>query len=109
MNNKEIYEVTREEYKDMLETIKPSSRDIHQYDNNDSKVFEIYSKTTGELLISRECFKNENKPEKYYIWNLPSKEDSLPPRPKYRLVLETPEEVQEYLNAVKRFKETHNA
>lgn len=94
-----IYEVTRSDYKNFLETIKSSIRDVREFNDGDYHCIEVYSKTNGDKLASRKFYMGDDKREEhYYIWNMPCAEDSVPPVPKYNLKLETKEEVQAFLN-----------
>ena len=94
-----IYEVTRADYKNFLETVKSSAREVKEFNKDDYHYIEVYSKTNGNLLASRKFYMGDEKhEERYYIWDLPCPEDSVPPIPKYTLNLETREEVQAFLD-----------
>lgn len=98
MENKEFYEVTREEYAAFVETLKPECRRIEVKEDKDSITYNIYSIKRDILLCSRES--NRHKPEKYYIYELADAEESKPAIPKTRLVLDSREQVQAFFNAV---------
>lgn len=101
--NDDIYEVNRIEYSSLVETIKPESRDIMQYIKDDYKYVDIYSKNTHNKLTSRVTYIGDMQSlsgEKYYIYNLPLPEERNPDIPKYKLELQTREEVQAFLDAI---------
>lgn len=100
--NKEIFEVSRKDYKNYLSELKSEAKEIHTFTEGMCEITEVFSKNTGNLLISRESWKNGE--EKYYIYSLPEPEERLPSIPRYQLVLETPEEVQNFLNYIKEKK-----
>lgn len=102
MINEEIYEVSRTDYLNALKTIKKEVRDIKVIKDGDFIYNEVYSKTTGELLVSRKTYIGQDFKisETYYLWSLPIAEDSVPPQPTFNLVLETKEEVQAFLQAM---------
>lgn len=110
--NEDIYEVTRIEYSSLVETIKPEARDIMQYVKDDYRYIDIYSKKTNTKLTSRVTYIGNIEPphsEKYYIYNLPQPEERNPDIPKYRITLETREEVQAFVDAIARMnKEQKN-
>ena len=98
MENKEFYEVSREEYAAFVETLKPECRRIEVKENKDSTIYNIYSIKRDILLCARES--NRHKPEKYYIYELANAEESRPPIAKTQLVLDSREQVQAFFNAV---------
>ena len=106
-----IYEVSRAEYKSFLETIKPSAREVKEEQVDKRHVaIKTFSKNTGKCLASRlttiqDDIDGNHEPEKYYIFELPEKDESLPPIPKISVVLETKEEVQAFLEGIKKMKE----
>ena len=96
-----IYEVNRSDYKNFLETVKSSIREVKEFNEGDYHHIEVYSKTNGAKLASRKFYMGDDKSEeRYYIWNMPCEEDMIPPIPKYTLNLETREEVQAFLDFV---------
>lgn len=104
MNN-DIYEVTRMEYSSLVETIKSEARELIQYEKDDYRYVDIYSKNTHQKLTSRVTYIGDmesQRGEKYYIYNLPLPEERNPDIPKYRIMLETREEVQAFVDAIAR-------
>ena len=99
MFNKEIFEVTREDYKNFIQTLKPEARDIkeNKVDNNHVAV-EIYSLKNNKCLASRVYNIEHKEPEQYYIFELPDTDESLPPIPKRYITLTTKEEVQKFFD-----------
>lgn len=103
MNEESIFEVSRDEYKNFVETINPESRYIEEIDlSRFSKATKIMSNKREVCLGSRVSYTN-NTPEKYYIFELPNKEElnPNPPVPKVKVVLETKEQVQKLLDFLK--------
>lgn len=98
MDNLDIYEVSRAEYAAFVETIKPAVRQIKVQEQEETTITEIYSNLRNELLCARYSFKES--PEKYYVINLPTAEESQPPVPKTQIVLETKEQVQTLMDAL---------
>ncbi len=108
MIDNEIYEVSRAEYKSFVETIKLETRDVKERIIDDKhKTIEIFSKKTGKCLIGRVIHIDEenHEPEKYYIYEMPDNDERLAPIPKIQVVLETKEQVQKFLEGMKRMKE----
>lgn len=103
MNEESIFEVSREEYKHFVETINPKARYVEEVElNRFSKATKIMSKKREVCLGSRVSYTNDT-PEKYYIFELPNKEElnSNPPVPKVKVILETKEQVQKLLDFLK--------
>lgn len=102
-----IYEVTRDDYVGFIETIKPEARrkEVIEADTIHT-IIKTFSKKTGKCLCSRIVNRSQTNPdpEKYYIFELPEAEESLPPRPKRKITLETKEEVQLFLNYISKMQ-----
>lgn len=108
MIDNEIYEVSRAEYKSFVETIKPETREIKERDiDEEHKTIEIFSKKTGKRLTSRiiHTAEKNHEPEKYYIFEMPDDDERSAPIPKVQVVLETKEQVQAFLDGMKKMKE----
>ena len=107
MQNKEIYEVTKTDFRAFAERLKPECcRTETIQPNEDFLQMYTYSKKTNILLCGRE--KELNASEKYYIFNYPEQDEWGPPIPKMKLVLETHEEVQAFFDALQKMKEQQN-
>lgn len=111
MNDIDIYEVSREEYKGFVDTIRPECRDVRiEEDNVDYTSAKIFSKKTGKCLCSRIARKPDSgkeEPEKYYIFETPDKDESRAPTPIYKLELKNKEEVQSFFDALAKQREEH--
>lgn len=110
MNNQSIFEVTRSEYKGFIETIKPEFKQVEELQLDKwHKAIRIISKKTGKCLTSRVIHLIEDEemhePEKYYIFEMPDDEERLPPIPHLQIQLETKEEVQAFLDGLKKMRE----
>lgn len=90
--DKEIFEVTKEDYMAFIRQIKHGYFYIERKENNQK----VFSKSTGNLLAEWDT-------DKYYIYELPNDDERGPAIPVSRITLETPEEVQAFLNAVNKF------
>lgn len=102
MNDISIYEVTRADYASFVETIKPEARRIEA----DETHADIISLATGKCFCRRVMGEDEH--EHYYIFELPTAEEALPPKPKMRLELKTKEEVQAFFDAVSKMQKEQN-
>jgi len=113
MNDKSIYEVSRNEYKGFVEQIKPECRrvEIRKVDETHTAA-EIFSINTGKCLCSRITYSadyGEPEPEKYYVFEMPEKYERQAPIPKQQLVLKTKEEVQAFFDFLaKKIKKENN-
>ena len=107
MEEQEIFEVTREEYKSFIDQINPNYRDIRTIEiDKNHHAMRIYSKINNKCLCSRvyDIREKHGDKEKYYIINLPLKEESIAPQPKIQIELTTTKEVQTFIDALNRLK-----
>ena len=107
IDNKEIFEVTKADFKAFAERLKPEF--CRTETTQPTEVFlqmYTYSKRTDTLLCGRE--KELNASEKYYIFNYPEADEWGPPIPKMKITLETQEEVQALFEAIAKMREQHN-
>lgn len=111
--NLELYEVSRADYSSFLRTIKPECRIVKE-ERLDRRhlVTKTISKKTNDCFASRITYitksdDEESEPERYYIFSLPSAEESKPPIPTVQITLETKEEVQEVLDKLRQLKENN--
>lgn len=108
-----IYEVTRNEYKGFVEQIKPEYRRVEVIEiDKRHTASKIFSKKTGKCLCSRVSYTanyGDPEPEKYYVFEMPEKEERQAPVPKQQIVLETKEEVQTFFDFLaKKTKKENN-
>ena len=104
MQNKEIFEVTKADFRAFAERLKPECCHTETIQpEEDFLQMYTYSNRTETLLCGRE--KKLDSPEKYYIFNYPEEDEWGPPIPKMKLTLETAEEVQAFFDALKKMKE----
>lgn len=108
-----IFEVSRAEYKSFVEEIKPEFRRVEEIKLDKwHKATKIFSKKTGKCLTSRVTHliddEEDHEPEKYYIFEIPDDDERRAPIPRTRIVLETKEEVQAFLDGMKKLKEKDN-
>lgn len=113
MIDKNLYEVSRNEYKGFVEQIKPEYRriEIEKVDKEHTAA-KIFSINTGKCLCSRVTYSadyGEPESEKYYVFEMPEKYERQAPIPKQQLILETKEEVQAFFDFLaKKMKEENN-
>ena len=112
VDNNAIYEVEAQDYKNFIEQIKPEYKIIKEVKLDwKTTQIQVRSKITNHLLAARTYdSRHGNKqrdPERYYIYETPLAEESLPPTPKYKLNLETREEVQAFFTALSKMREEH--
>ena len=97
-----IYEVTRSDYASFIRTIKPECREVQTVQEGNYIICNVYSVATKTLLCARKAHNIEDEekrePERYYIFNLPTAEESLPLTPVAKIELKTREEIQSFLN-----------
>ena len=104
MQNKEIFEVTKADFRAFAERLKPDCcRTETTQPEEDFLQMYTYSNRTGTLLCGRE--KKLDSPEKYYIFNYPEEDEWGPPIPKMKITLETKEEIQALFEAISKMKE----
>ena len=103
-----IFEVSRDEYKSFVNELKPEIRKVEvEQINKTHTAAKIYSKKTGKCLCSRVAYSvdyGEPDPEKYYIFEIPDDDERLPPIPVQRIVLTSKEEVQAFFDAVAKLQ-----
>jgi hypothetical protein len=112
MIDKNIYEVSRNEYKGFVEQIKPECKrvEIKKIDEEHTAT-EIFSVNTGKCLCSRITYSadyGEHEPEKYYVFEMPEKYERQASIPKQQLVLETKEEVQAFFDFLAKKNKKEN-
>lgn len=90
--DKELFEVTKEDYMAFIRQIKHGCFYIEREENNQK----VFSKNTGKLLA-------EWIDDNYYIYELPENNERAPAKPVARITLESPEEVQAFINAINKF------
>ena len=102
MIDKNLYEVSRNEYRGFIEQIKPECRrvEIEKVDKEHTAA-KIFSINTGKCLCSRVTYSVDYgtpDPEKYYVFEMPENYERQAPIPKQQIVLETKEEVQAFFD-----------
>ena len=107
MQNKEIFEVIKTDFRAFAERLKPECCHTETIQpEEDFLQMYTYSNRTGTLLCGRE--KKLDSPEKYYIFNYPEEDEWGPAIPKMKVTLETKEEVQALFEAIAKMKEQQN-
>ena len=98
-----IYEVTRDEYAGFISGLNKQKCDVEQCYEKDMTVMKIKSKATGTHFCTRII--PEEGEEHYYIFNMPSAEESVPNKPVMKISLETKEEVQAFFDALNKLQQ----
>ncbi len=107
MNNKELYEVTRDEYVGFLDQIKPECRNVEKVEEDNIVTLNVYSKKTNKLLCSRVAPQDDH--EYYYVINMPDDDERCAAKPKRKIVLETREEVQAFFDILNKIQHGETA
>ena len=97
-----IYEVERDYYAGFIRQLNKQMMDVEQYYQEDCTIMKVISKNTGKHLCSRIITPEE---EHYYIFDMPSDEERLPPKPVMKIALETKEEVQAFFDALNKLQQ----
>ena len=97
-----IYEVSRDDYAGFLGQLNKSMCDVEQLYEEKSSTITVKSKKTGKILCTRIIY--EEEPEQYYVYNMPEKEERVPPKPIQKITLTTQEEVQTFFNALAKLQ-----
>ena len=97
----EMYEVSRDEYTGVVGQINPAYTNIEINHEDEYTIIRIVRKNGTELTAR--IIPNEGE-ERYYVINLPSKEESLPLKPVQKFVLETKEEVQAFFDILNKLQ-----
>lgn len=106
--NESIFEVTRDDYKAFVERFLPGAVMAQEEDYENGKILKVYSNKTNKLLCSQKMKKEEDTIYyTYYIFEYPDNDEWGPPIPKFKLNLETKEEVQAFFNALAELKKQH--
>lgn len=100
--NQDLFEVTRDDYVSFLDQLRKDCRKVEQEKIDGSHIIKTFSKKTNKLLCERAIFE-ETGEEKFYIYEMPEAEESQPPRPRRKIVLETQEEVQKFFDILAHF------
>ena len=100
MNNS-IYEVERDEYVGFLGQLNKTMMDVEQYYEEDLTIMKIRSKNTGIHLCTRII---SDEGEHYYIFNMPSDDERITPKPVMKITLDNKEDVQAFFNALNKLQ-----
>ena len=102
MNNS-IYEVERDEYVGFIGQLNKQMMDVEQFYEKDMTIIKIRSKNTGIHLCTRII--PESDKEHYYIFSMPTPDESIAAKPVRKITLETKEEVQDFFNALNKLQQ----
>ena len=93
-----IFEVSRDEYAGVVARINPEYADMEKYHESDCTIIKLMSKN-GVHFTTR-IIPDEEGEEGYYVFNLPSPEESLPTKTVRKITLLTKDAVQDFFNAL---------
>lgn len=104
--NKDIYEVTRDEYVGLIGEMRTDCFDMEKdYQENDVFI-RLRSKKTGKLITER--IVHGDSEEEYYIFELPDNDERQAPKKIRQYKLETKEEVQAFFDILNKLQEKKN-
>lgn len=104
--NKDIYEVTRDEYVGLIGEMRTDCFDMEKDYQESNTYIRLRSKQTGKLMTERII--QDNSEEKYYIFELPEDNERQPPKKIRQYKLETKEEVQAFFDILNKLQENKN-
>ena len=102
MIDNSIFEVSRNEYAGFIAQLKQDMCDTEVTTTDEYSSVKILSKNTGTHLCTRIIPTNAEQAETYYVFNIPSAEESKSPRPVRTITLETQEEVQAFFDILNK-------
>ena len=76
--------------------------DVEQFYEDDLTIMKIKSKKTGTHLCTRMI--TEDGAEYYYVFNMPSDEERIAPKPVMKITLDTKEDVQAFFDAINKLQ-----
>ena len=97
-----IYEVERDEYAGFIGQLNKEMMDVEQFYEKDCSIMKIKSKQTGIHLCTR-IIPDEGE-EHYYIFNMPTDDERVAPKPVLKVTLNTKEEVQHFFDALSKLQ-----
>lgn len=92
--DKEIYEVTRDEFKGFLDELKPECVDYRICQTGEDKIIRIFAKDNINRLFAEQILQEGDA--KYYIYEMPKNEERQAAKPIRKIILESKEEVQKF-------------
>lgn len=98
----EIFKVIREDYKAFVERFLPGAVMVEEEEYKEGKILKVYSNKTNKLLCAQTMTEEGNS--SYYIFEYPEDDEWGPPIPKYKLELQTKEEVQAFFDALAKLR-----
>ena len=94
-----VYRVEKEDYKAFLGQLDTSKTDIQVSEQEDHTTIRIVSQASGACLCARILYPQREEVE-YYIYEYPSPDERVAPKPILHVNLETKEEVQAFMSAL---------
>ena len=97
-----IYEVERDDYAGFIGQLNKEMMDVEQFYEENMTVVKIKSKNTGIHLCTRII--PDDDVEHYYIFNMPTDDERVAPKPVMKITLESKEEVQSFFDALNKIQ-----
>ncbi len=101
-----IYEVERDDYAGFIGQLNKQMMDVEQSYQEDMTIIKIKSKNTGIHLCTR-IIPDEGE-EHYFIFNMPTDDERIAPKPVMKIVLDNREDVQNFFNALNKLQQEKN-
>ena len=98
-----IYEVDRDDYVGFISQLNKNMMDVEQYYEQNCSILKIKSKNTGTHLCTRIIPSDES--EHYYIFNMPTDEERIEPKPVLKITLNDKDEVQKFFNILNKLQQ----
>lgn len=106
MTINQIYEVERPDYESFVRRLIGGFGRLEREETEEYKLIYIVSKRTDKIWCARKSFKN-GEPEQYFIVDYPDRDEWMAAQPTHQVVLDTPEQVQTLLDALKKRREDY--
>ena len=100
----QIYEVERPDYESFVRRLIGGFGRLEREETDEYELIYIVSKRTDKIWCARKSFKN-GEPEQYFIVDYPDRDEWTAAQPTHQVVLDTPEQVQTLLDALKKRRE----
>lgn len=94
----DIYEVSRDEYVGFLGQIKKSCRSVETKHIGDERIEVITSSIDKERIFAKQVIIKDEEEPKYYVYDMPLDHERQQPPAVRKVVLETKEDIQRFLD-----------
>ena len=101
MNN-DVYKVERDDYAGVIKQLNPKTTHVETFHEEFGTIIKIKSEDNTIHFTTRII--PEDGEEEYYVFVLPYDEYAIPPKPVWKLNLETKEEVQAFFDTIAKLQ-----